>query len=241
MKVLTLDLETTPNLAHVWQLWGQQNIGLNQLIESSELLCAAAKWHGGDEIMFVKGPSYDLTGVDKLHAWVSEADAIVTWNGDKFDIPHLNREFIEHGFAVPPPVASIDLLKTARKVFRFPSNKLDYVAGRLLGVNKHKHTGHQLWVDCMANDASAWDLMETYNKTDVRITEQLYDKLLPWITTHPNVRLYNGMTGCPRCGSERLHKRGYKTRGLSIYQQYQCQACGGWFRDTKRIDGSSIC
>lgn len=51
MKILMLDIEVSPNTAHVWGLW-QQNVSINQLMESSYTLCWAAKWHGTKEVMF---------------------------------------------------------------------------------------------------------------------------------------------------------------------------------------------
>lgn len=238
---MTLDLELTPNIAHLWQLWGNQNVGLSQLVESQELLCAAWKWRDDSRIQFQRGKRFGGEAQALLYEAVNAADAVVTWNGDKFDIPHLNREFLEHGYSRPKPFVSLDLLKTSRKAFRFPSNKLDYVAGRLLGVGKMAHQGHQLWVDCMAGDEAAWKVMEEYNRKDVYITEQLYDRLLPWITKYPNLRLYDQHEGCPRCGSNNLHKRGFKATAVSKFQQYQCQDCKSWSYDTKRIDASTMC
>ena len=51
MKILLLDIESSPNTAHVWGLW-QQNVSINQLMESSYVLCYAAKWLGEDEVHF---------------------------------------------------------------------------------------------------------------------------------------------------------------------------------------------
>jgi predicted RNA-binding Zn-ribbon protein involved in translation (DUF1610 family) len=249
MKILTVDIETTPNLAHIWRLWGQQNIGLNQLMESSELLCAAYKWHGEDQTYFVYGPSYfhidpeDGWGLADLYDAVNLADAIVTYNGKKFDIPRLNSAFIENGFDVPAPYQQIDLYQTVKRVFGWPSMKLDYVAGKLLGENKVKHEGHDLWVKCMAGDPEAWARMREYNMQDVVITEKLYDKLLPWIPSHPNVLLYDenpSMRACPRCGSSHYQSRGPRQLATGIYQQYRCNDCGAWFRETKRTDGSTV-
>lgn len=236
MKLLTLDIETSPNLAMVWGLWNQ-NVSLSQLRESTKVICFAAKWHGSREVLF----SRDISDAFTL---LEEADAVVTWNGDRFDIPHLNREFLEAGLGIPSPFASIDLLKTARKRFKFPSNKLDYVAQRLgVGAKLH-HTGFQLWLDCMAGDEKAWKLMERYNKQDVRITEKVYDKLLPWIHNHPNPALVAG-TGfdtlsCTTCGSPRIQKRGFATTAQSIFQQYNCQSCGKWFRGTRRVGSADM-
>lgn len=248
MKILTLDVETTPNLAHVWQLWGQQNVGLNQLMESSELLCAAWKWHDDSRTQFCVGPSFHKFMIGEwplaaLYEAVNMADAIVTYNGKKFDMPRLNSAFIENGFDVPAPYQQIDLYQTVKRVFGWPSMKLDYVAGKLLGENKVKHEGHDLWVKCMAGDPEAWARMREYNMQDVVITEKLYDKLLPWIPNHPNVLLYGeDPTGraCPTCGSLHYQQRGTRQLATGIYVQYNCNDCGAWFRDTKRRDGSTV-
>jgi len=254
LKLLTVDIETTPNLAHVWQLWGQQNIGLNQLMESSELLCAAYKWHDqpAEDTTFILGPSYQTLHLphhlydgylSALYECINAADAVITYNGKKFDIPRLNSAFIENGFDVPAPYHQIDLYQTVKRVFSWPSHKLDYVAGKLLGENKVKHEGHELWVKCMAGDPEAWARMREYNMQDVVITEKLYDKLKPWIPNHPNVLLYEenpAFRACPKCGSEHYQKRGFLAKITGTYQKYQCQDCKGWFSDNKRIDGSTV-
>lgn len=237
MKLLTIDIETSPCLAHVWGLW-QQNVALVQLRESTELMCFAAKWHNERQIQFVSGHGMLQTAHDLL----SEADAVVTWNGDQFDLKHFNREFIEHGMGIPAPFVSIDLLKTVRKQFKFPSNKLDYVASRLLGQKKTSHTGHQLWIDCMAGDERAWRLMERYNKQDVRITERLYDVLLPWIPNHPHVPLHDGYADlecCPSCGSSKYQRRGFAYTSVSKYPRFSCLSCGRWFKGTARTGGAT--
>ena len=49
MKILVLDIETSPHTGFHWGLF-QQNISLNQLIESSTVLCWAAKWLNKNKI-----------------------------------------------------------------------------------------------------------------------------------------------------------------------------------------------
>lgn len=255
MKLLTLDIETTPNLAHVWQLWGQQHIGLNQLMESSELLCAAYKWDGDPRTNFIVGPSYESRAyavlpyglnngkLEDLYNAIGEADAVITYNGKKYDMPRLNSAFIENSFDVPAPYQQIDLYQTVKRVFGWPSGKLDYVAGKLLGENKVKHEGHDLWVKCMAGEADAWERMREYNMQDVVITEKLYYKLLPWIPNHPNVLLYGDDVGgiaCTYCHSLNYQRRGPRQLATGLYQQYRCNDCGAWFRETKRTDGSTV-
>ena len=171
MKILLLDIESSPNTAHVWGLW-QQNVSINQLMESSYVLCYAAKWLNSDEMMFdsvqQSKPKAMLKGI---HGLLDEADAVVHYNGTKFDIPTLNKEFLLHSFNPPSPYKQIDLLRVVRSNFRFPSNKLDYVAQRLNLGKKHEHEGHELWVKCMNGDKDAWKRMEKYNIQDVVLLE----------------------------------------------------------------------
>jgi DNA polymerase elongation subunit (family B) len=233
MKILHLDIESSPNTAHVWGLW-QQNVSINQLMESSYVLCYAAKWHGEEDIYFdsvqKSKPKSMLKGIHEL---LNDADAVVHYNGTKFDIPTLNKEFILHGYNPPSPYKQIDLLRVVRSNFRFPSNKLDYVAQRLKLGKKHEHEGHELWVKCMNGDKDAWKRMEDYNIQDVVLLEQLYHKLLPWIKNHPNQNLFNESVVCPTCGSHHLQKRGTAVSTTGTYQRYQCRACGSWSQGTK--------
>lgn len=231
MKILLLDIESSPNTAHIWGLWNQ-NIGISQLMESSYVLCWSAKWLGQDELMY--DSVYDSTPkkmLKQIHKLLDEADAVIHYNGTKFDIPTLNKEFLLNKLGPPAPYKQIDLLKIARNKFKFPSNKLDYVA-RALGVGqKIRHPGHELWVRCMNGDHEAWQLMEEYNKHDVRILEEVYYKFLPWITNHPNQGLHTDIAVCPNCGGTHYQRRGYAHTKTMTYARYQCQDCKHWFKN----------
>lgn len=246
MKILLLDIETAPNLVHVWGLW-QQNVGLPQILESGYVLCWAAKWLDEKEVMFDSiHRSTAKTMVRKVHRLLEEADAVVHYNGTKFDIPTLNKEFILQGLNPPAPYKQIDLLRVARSKFRFPSNKLDYVAKALGMGQKQKHKGHSLWIECMEGNEEAWKTMESYNKQDVALLEKVYDKLLPWISSHPNRGLYSGerndepaqRLACPNCGSAHNHRRGYAFSSAFKYIRYNCQKCGTWFRSKTAEKGT---
>ncbi len=243
MKILLLDIETSPNLAHVWGLW-QQNVAMNQLVESSYTLCWAAKWHDQKEIMFESvHKSKPRVMIGKIHDLLSEADMVVHYHGTSFDIPTLNKEFLLHKIQPPPPVKELDLLKVVRQRFRFPSNKLDYVAQRLGLGKKFEHEGHALWVKCLNKDPKAWKRMELYNRHDVALLGRLYDRLLPWIKTHANYNLYsNDVECCPNCGSVKFQNRGLAYTKTLAYQRHQCTACGSWFRgrNSHKIVKSSL-
>ena len=161
---------------------------------------------------------------------IDEADAIITYNGKRFDMPTLNREFLLQGFKPPSPYKDIDLLQTARNKFKFASNKLDYIAQELGVGQKTSHEGMPLWIECMSKNPKAWKLIKKYNCNYVRLTEQVYLKLQGWITIHPNHNLYHKNNVCPNCGSHNLQKRGVACNTKNMYQRFQCQGCGKWSR-----------
>jgi predicted PolB exonuclease-like 3'-5' exonuclease len=238
MKILLLDIESSPNTAHVWGLW-QQNVSINQLMESSYVLCYAAKWLGDKKIHFDSvHQSRPKTMLKGIHGLLNDADAVVHYNGTKFDIPTLNKEFLLHRFTPPAPYKQVDLLRVVRSNFRFPSNKLDYVAQRLGLGKKHEHEGHELWVKCMNGDKDAWSRMEKYNIQDVVLLESLYNTLLPWIKHHPNHNHHSEDIVCPTCSSHNLQKRGSAISISGTYQRYQCKDCGSWSQGTKSIKPS---
>jgi len=232
MKILLLDIETAPHKVYTWGLYNQ-NVAINQIEEPGYTLCWAAKWADDREMKYRSihkdGKKKMLEGI---HALINEADAVVHYNGTRFDMPTLNQEFLSLDMSPPSSVIQIDLLLTARKRFRLPSNKLSFVAEYLGLGEKVAHKGMKLWRDCMAGDASAWRLMERYNKQDVRLLASVYRKLLPWIANHPNHALFNGSSDmvCPNCGSKHVHKRGFFYTKTLAYQRFQCQGCGAWSR-----------
>lgn len=240
-RILSIDIETSPNLAYVWGIW-QQNVGLNQLVETSEMMCFAARFLG-EKKMHYYSTFHDGKEEMVQAAWdlLDEADAVLHYNGKRFDIPHLNREFVTAGLGPPSPYDQIDLLAVMRKQFRFPSNKLAYVS-RALGMKGKLDTGgFELWTKCIAGDPKSWVTLKRYNCQDVVLLEEMYDEILPWITPHPNRRLFGDADGCPRCGAkDSLQKRGYKALQTGVYQQYQCQSCRAWARGTKRVEGTDV-
>lgn len=235
MKILLLDIETSPNTAHVWGLF-KQTIGINQLLDSSYVMCWSAKWLDESEVMFdsvYQSPPVKM--LMRIHELLDQADAVVHYYGSKFDIPTLNKEFLLHGIRPPAPYKQMDLLKVARNQFKFPSNKLDYVAQALGVGKKHKHAGHELWIACMNNDPEAWKVMEEYNKQDVLLLEKVYYRLRPWITNHASHSVLADSVVCPNCGGNHHHKRGVAITKTAKYARHQCLDCGTWFRTGKSL------
>lgn len=242
MKTLFIDIETAPNVAYRWGLYDQSPTSLEQLVTPSYMLCFAAKWLGEKKVTFHSVREGQKEMLYEAHELLSEADVVVHWNGDQFDIPVMNREFYTTGMAPPAPSKQLDLYKTSKKQFAFPSHKLQYVS-KVSGLEgKANHTGMSTWVGCMNGDDKSWKIMEKYNKQDVVLLEDLYKKMLPWITSHPNIALYeeSAEAVCPTCGSADLRKEGFEYTLTAKYQRYQCRTCGRWSKSGKRVESVEI-
>ena len=163
-----------------------------------------------------------------VHELLSEADVVCHYNGTRFDIPTLNREFFMYEMNPPDGFKQLDLLKTARQQFRFASNKLDFIAQQLGIGSKTHHKGMELWKDCMDGCDKAWAIMRRYNIQDVRLLERLYKRILPWIKSHPNWGVYldSDRPTCRNCGSTTLKKNGVYVATTLTYQRWRCLGCG---------------
>lgn len=230
-KILVLDIETKPIAAYVWRLW-DQNVALNQIIDDGGILCVGLKWVGDKQTyLFSEWEHGKDEMLTRVHEFISEADAVITFNGDKFDLTKLNGEFLLNDLAAPPPVTSIDLLKTVKKL-GFISNKLAFVGPALKIGAKLKHEGFELWTSVMAGDTAAQKRMSKYCVQDVVLTEQLYKKLIPYIRNHPHLGTVKS-DACGACGSKDTQKRGFRRTKSFRIQRIQCNHCGSW-SDGKR-------
>lgn len=244
IKILTIDIETRPSLAYVWGLW-DQNVGLNQVEEFGTVISWAAKWYGEKKVYFASD-HHDGHAAMVKKAWemLDEADAVVGYNSKAFDMKHLNREFVLAGYPPPSPYVDIDLMHVVKQRFRFTSNKLQHVSTELGIGSKLQHDGFDLWLRCMKNDNKAWSTMKKYNMQDVVLTEKVYERLLPWIKSHPHRGLHGGdPTACGRCGHTESIRRGYRTTQTSSYVVLQCKGCGGYSQAKgvqDRIDNKNI-
>lgn len=242
MKLLTWDIETLPHEVYRWGFYDQSPVALNQVIKPGGVMSYAARWIDTpkSEIIYQDirdGKEVMLQGIYNL---IDEADGLVSWNGQKFDTKRINTEFVQLGWTPPAEAKEIDLMLAVKKKMAFPSNKLEYVANALLGKGKVQHEGFSLWLKCMAGDAKAWTRMEKYNKQDVHLLIELYERLLPWVDVIPNHNLFGGYDGCPKCGSEDIIRNGFRYTKISKFQRYECKQCGAFSSSGKALERADI-
>ena len=234
-RVLLLDIETRPTVAYVWRLF-DENIGTDQIIDAGGTICVGAKWLGEKQMTFVS----DWTNghremLEIIHAMIEEADAVITYNGDRFDLPKLMGEFLINGMKPPATPTSIDVYKAMKKL-GLPSNKLAFV-GPFLGVGrKVKHEGFNLWKDVLAGDLKARAKMEKYCVQDVVLLENVYLKILPFIRNHPHMGKTKSQA-CGACGSVHVQSRGVRRTKAFRIQRLHCQNCGSWSDGRREKNG----
>lgn len=207
---------------------------MDQVVEPGGVISFAAKWVGEKGIKFFSD-FHDGHSVMVEEAWklLDEADVLLHYNGRKFDVPHLQREFMQADLAPTSPFKQIDLLDTVKKQARFFINRLAHVAPQLGLKGKVEHEGFPLWLKCMDGDEAAWKRMKRYNVRDVTELEALYDILLPWIPSLPSHAAFKGENVCPKCGSDDRRPDGYAYTNQTKFRRYQCKTCGGYYRSTE--------
>ena len=248
-KILILDIENMANLLWSWQVYSRGGWSAIDTELPWYPLGVGVKWHGqkGRYIGLEDYKGYkplikrykdggfriyppNLKPIlQDVWALLDEADIVIGWNSDSFDIKKLNDKFIELGFKPYTPFASVDVMKKKRQLTAGNSNKLDDT-GEQWGIGrKTEHNGWPLWMGCAEGDPEALALMRKYCIQDIALTERAYDYLLPWMKTHPSrAVLDENPQSCPRCGVEGKIIRGmkYKATNTNLYQYVHCNACG---------------
>ena len=244
LKVLLLDVETSPNLAYVWGKYEQNTLG--DMLQERKIICYAWNWLGESKIDALALPMFKTYRRDRmdnrelieaLHATLSQADIVVGHNVKQFDAPMCNTDFLAHGMKPPPPYRMVDTLEVLRSKFRLNSNKLDDAGARLGIGRKVQHRGFNMWLGCLNGDAKSWAEMVKYNIGDVALLKRLYMKVRPWMTNHPNMTAPLALEACPGCGSKHLNRSGWIYTRTGKNQRFACRDCGKWSTGKRKWDG----
>lgn len=230
-RVLCLDIEWRPTKAYVWGAW-QENILPEKIIEHGGLLCVGAQWVGEKEVeVFTEWELGHREMLERIRQMMSDADAVIGYNSDKFDLRKLEGEFVLNKMKFPPPIPSIDLIKSIRKMGFFMA-RLGFI-GPFLGIGaKLENGGMSLWTKVIDGDKKAQDKMKKYCAQDVRLTTKLYERIKPYIKNHP--RLTDDVETCPSCGGNHTQHRGFNRSRYFKTQRIQCISCGHWFQGKRQ-------
>lgn len=220
------DIETGPLKISSWSTWEATALRVE---EDWELLSFAYKKNEGKtKVLSLNQFKNEKDFVKELWKLFDESDILVAHNGDSFDIKKSQAKFAQYGLLPPSPFKTIDTLKIAKSSFKFTSNRLDAL-GELLGVGrKVKHNGIDLWFGCLDGDEKSYKLMRRYNKQDVDLLYAVYQRLKPYMKSHPNLAIYEGILGCGTCKSTNIQLRGFGYNKSSYYRRFQCKDCGSW-------------
>lgn len=239
-KLLFLDIETCPAEVYTFSMW-KTNITPEKIIRPTRVITWAAKWEGDEDVYYAADfemPYEDM--IAEMHRMVDEADAVCHYNGKKFDMKHLHREFLLAGLDPPAAYKNIDLYATVKSTFDFPSYRMGYVAEVLGLETKLQDTDFSLWSGYLAGDKDCQKYMVEYNIQDVVVLEDMYYALQGWIKSHPNRGLYvqdDEVPTCRNCGSTNLIKKGIeRPANVNAYQRHKCKDCGAPNRGRVVVD-----
>ena len=230
IRKIFYDLEVSQSI--VGGYGGRYDFRVVKFIRPQELMCYSYKVDGEKKIHFVHRWEFDTYHefVGSLWELLDSADITIAHNGGAFDNRMANRFFVTEGFEPPKPRKSVDTLREAKRWFKFESNKLDDL-GDFLGVGRKEKIGYaDLEDDFMSGNPSkkTLSLLRKYNDQDIVVLEGIYNRMLPYMASHPNMGDITQTDGiCPKCGSEDVHPYGSSPRRSGRVVAYRCHSCGG--------------
>ena len=236
VRTLLYDLEVSPMLA--WAYGPSYETRLLKIEQYQKIMSISWRWLGDKKIQHMSLKNHEQIEIDtKIRDLLDEADIAVAHNGKRFDDRISRGAFLVAGLKPPSPFKNVDTKIMAKQIGMFPSNSLNDLCEMFGFGTKTKETYADLWYEAFVHhDNKSWNKMRIYNDQDVALLTVLYEKLLPYFNTHPNVANIAGkIDACPKCGGTRLHSRGVRKTNASTFRRYQCQDCGGRCTGTQAI------
>jgi hypothetical protein len=239
-RILLFDIETAPMEVFVWSLRQHGWISPESIQKDWSILTWSAKWLFEDQIYSARVNADDAEAredysiMPPLWDLLDEADIIVAHNGARFDVRKANARFVLNGLSPPLPYKIVDTLRITKRQFDFSSYKLDYV-NQLFGIDQKTHPGYDTWKRAVKKSVLGGDVaeqnlekMRVYCDNDVRILEELYMQIRPWIKGHPNMGLYIDTDGnaCTNCGNTDLDWAGKYYTPAGRFLSFRCKVCG---------------
>lgn len=219
MKILYLDLETSPNIGTFWRPGNKVSLSVNNILEERQIILASYAWNDEKPKTVTwkkclktanKYLQYsDKDVVVKLVKLCNEADVIVAHNGQRFDLPWLRARAMFYGIALDHNLQVFDTLKKTRGLLGLNSYKLDYLGKFFVADKKVETGGYGLWLSCMAGDRKAMKLMAQYCEQDVVLLRKYYQELIHYVPAlnHAGVHKGHAKWTCKTCGTHDVRVR----------------------------------
>lgn len=220
-KVLIYDLETSRGLFKAF--WtGKQYINYKQMVSEPEIISIGWKWLGENEVHVThwdKNHSDEKMVTDFIKIY-NEADLVIGFNNDSFDNRWLNARAFKYGLDINIHVRSLDLYKQEKRLFRMLSYSMDYASLYAKIERKQSHEGIHMWD--MVEDGTPEQQEEylgkmmEYNRGDIVTTEELYLRMLPYLSHKMHMGVLQGgeKWSCPATGSENVEP--YKAKPFTV-------------------------
>lgn len=228
-RILIVDIETKLIQLLAFGI-RDQHISIGQIVDIQQsartIHCIGWKWLGERKAHVLSEWEHGYEGmIEAIRDLLDEADAVLGFNHINFDMKKMRGQFALLGIDYPKPPTNIDIFRTVRQM-GFPSSKLDYIAQAFGIGRKVKHPGLEMWKDCLSGCPKAQRKMTKYCAGDVRLTEEVYHRLLPYITDHPHLRDRSGHS-CSKCEAP-MTSQGWKRTKHYKVQSLKCTGCGSW-------------
>lgn len=232
--IMTWDIETSPCLGLFWRPSYNATITYDQILDEGKIICISFKLLGSKYVYNLVWDTKKQCDKDLLVEFAdiySQMDAVVTHNGDKFDIKWIKTRLLNHKLPALKPVVSIDTLKLAKQL-GFNSNRLDYI-NKFLGKSGKKDGGGWSRVKkILRGDREALEEHRDYCDRDVVALEEIFKELIPYVNLPTHLGVLNGSTkgSCPKCGSTNSRLHGNRVTAAGIRYEYrQCRSCANFY------------
>ena len=79
----------------------KEDMNVQRVIEPGRVLCIGAKWLGSGKTMFVSEWEHGQKGMaEAVSEWLHEAEGVIHYNGNKFDLPKIRGFLLLNGCAL---------------------------------------------------------------------------------------------------------------------------------------------
>lgn len=174
--------------------------------------------------------------VKEIYNVLKDADLHIFHYGTQCDWKFIQTRLLKHGYdLLKSRPAVFDTYQVARKYLSIKSNSLKSLA-YFFGLKESKmEIVEDIWMLANAGDPASIKRIAKRCESDVRLTEEVYMKLLPLAENHPAIykiqKMEEGLyttppAQCQSCGGTKITSNGYSATAKSLLQRYRCWGCG---------------